>query len=291
MGINMADFKILTDSSADLTPELIAKYGATVVSLDVMFEGEPSIPNEQVDVKEFYVKLRSKKNAKTSAVNTEKFIQHMKPILDGGHDLLCLIFSSGLSATYNCARIAVDELSGQYPQRKICLVDTLSASMGQGLLINYAYEQKMAGKSVSEVYTFVEDLKMKLCHWFTVDDLFFLKRGGRVSAATAIAGTALALKPVMHMDNEGHLTKVSVAKGRKGSLKGLLEKMKETAINPQEQTIFISHGDCLEDAQYLADMIKAQIGVKEILISFVGPVIGAHSGPGTVALFFVGTER
>ncbi len=287
----MADFKILTDSSADLTPDLISKYGATVVSLDVMFEGEPSVPNEQVDVNEFYVKLRSKHNAKTSAVNTDKFIKHMTPILEGGHDLLCLIFSSGLSATYNSARLAADELREKYPERKIFVVDTLSASMGEGLLVNYAYEQKMAGKTIEEVHTFIEDLKMKLCHWFTVDDLFFLKRGGRVSAATAIAGTALSLKPVMHMDNEGHLIKVSVAKGRKGSLKALLEKMKQTAINPKEQTIFISHGDCLADAEYLAEMIKEQIGVKEIVISYVGAVIGAHSGPGTVALFFVGTER
>lgn len=287
----MADFKILTDSSADLTPELIEKYGVTVTSLDVMFEGEASVPNEQVDVKEFYDKLRSKHNAKTSAVNTDKFIGHMKPILDEGNDLLCLIFSSGLSATYNSARLAAEELREKYPQRKIYVVDTLSASMGEGLLVHYAYEERLAGKTIEETYKFIEDLKLRLCHWFTVDDLFFLKRGGRVSAATAIAGTALALKPVMHMDNEGHLTKVSVAKGRKGSLKALVEKMKQTAINPKEQTIFISHGDCLEDAQYLAEMIKEQIGVKDIVISYVGPVIGAHSGPGTVALFFVGTER
>jgi len=287
----MADYKIITDSSADLTNEMILKYDLSVASLDVMFDGEKSLPNDKVDIKEFYAKLRNKKNASTAAVNTEKFIDCMIPFLEDGCDILCLAFSSGLSSTYNAARIAGEELSEKYPNRKIFVVDTLCASLGQGLLIYHAYLQKSAGKSIEDVYKYIESIKLNLCHWFTVDDLFFLKRGGRVSTTTAIAGTALGLKPVMHTDNEGHLTKVSVAKGRKGSIRALADKMAESAIDPHEQTIFISHGDCVEDAEYLASLIQEQIGVKEIVISYVGPVIGAHSGPGTLALFFLGKER
>ena len=170
-------------------------------------------------------------------------------------------------------------------------VDTLCASLGQGLLIYHAVMKKRSGLSIEQVRDFVEENKLHLCHWFTVDDLHFLKRGGRISAATELIGTMLNIKPVMHVDDGGHLVKVEIAKGRKGSIRRLKEKMEQSAIDPAGQVVFISHGDCLAEAQSLAEMIKEQLGVKEVVLNYVGPVIGAHSGPGTIALFFLGDKR
>ena len=183
------------------------------------------------------------------------------------------------------------ELGEQYPERKFFVVDTLCASLGQGLLVWHAARRRERGDSIEAVRDWVEENKLHLCHWFTVDDLMFLKRGGRVSAATAMVGTMLSIKPVLHVDDEGHLIKVGTARGRKASLKALVDHMEETAIGPGEQTIFISHGDCEEDAKQVAEDVKARFGVKTVLINHVGPVIGAHSGPGTVALFFLGAHR
>ena len=170
-------------------------------------------------------------------------------------------------------------------------MDTLCASLGQGLLVYLAAQKRREGASLEEVCAFAEQTKHNLCHWFTVDDLFFLKRGGRIGAATAVVGSMLQIKPVLHVDEAGHLVNVSKARGRRGSLDALCQRMQETAIDPASQTIFISHGDCAEDAEYLASRIRETMGVKEVFISYVGPVIGAHSGPGTMALFFLGKER
>jgi DegV family protein with EDD domain len=183
------------------------------------------------------------------------------------------------------------ELSETYPDRKLYAVDTLCASMGQGLLVWYAAKMKQNGADIDAVRDFVENNKLNLCHCFTVDDLFFLKRGGRVSAATAVVGTMLSIKPVMHVDNEGRLIKVGTARGRKASINALFDKMKATVLPTGNSVIFISHGDCIEDAQYLADRVRNELGYEHIEINFVGPVIGAHSGPGTLALFFLGNER
>ena len=227
----------------------------------------------------------------TSAIAMDRFISEVEPVLAEGKDVLYLGFSSGLSSTYSAGFVGAQELSEKYPDRKIYSVDTLAASMGQGLLVWYAANMQKDGKSIEEVRDFVENNKMKLAHWFTVNDLFFLKRGGRVSAATALVGTMLNIKPVMHVDDEGHLIKVTTARGRKNAVNSLFEKAKESAINAAEQTMFISHGDCIDDAKYLAARLKDELGVKNVIISYVGPVIGAHSGPGTLALFFIGTNR
>ena len=227
----------------------------------------------------------------TAAANLEGYLSIMEPILQAGKDILLLVFSSGLSSTYQVSLLAAEELSQKYPQRKILPVDTLCASMGQGLLVYLAARQQGEGKSLQEVRDWVEKEKYHLCHRFTVDDLMYLKRGGRLNADTDLVGTALGIKPVLHIDNEGHLINMGKARGRRASLTALVDKMAELAVEPQGQVAFISHGDCLEDAKAVEQMLKQRLGVKKVIISYVGPVIGAHTGPGVVALFFLGKER
>ena len=287
----MNKYVIVTDSSSDLTRDIINDPEVIYLQLDVLMDGEPSRANCDVDIKDFYAKLRSKKNATTSAVNIDKFIETFDKYLSEGYDVLYLGFSSGLSGTFNAGFVAAKELSEKYPERKVFAVDTLAASLGEGLLVYYAFKMKQDGADIESVRDYVEENKLKLCHWFTVDDLFFLKRGGRINAATAIVGSMLSIKPVLHVDNKGRLISVSKARGRKAALDALFDKMKETAIEPEKQVVFISHGDSEEDAKYLADRIKTELGSPEVVISYVGPVIGAHSGPGTIALFYLGCER
>lgn len=287
-------YVVMTDSSADLTVELVEKLGLDVIPLSVNV-GEKSFMNypdeREIGSHEFYEMLRGGANAKTSAVNVDTFVNAMSVHLKQGKDVLYLGFSSGLSSTYNAGAIAAEELRAAYPDRKILTVDTLCASLGQGLLVYLTVQKVLAGATIEEAAAFAEENRLHLCHWFTVDDLFFLKRGGRVSAATALVGSALGIKPVLHVDNEGHLINVSKARGRKNSILALVDRMEKSAINPAKQTIFISHGDCLADAEFLADEVRKRFGISDITINFVGPVIGAHSGPGTLALFFLGEER
>ena len=290
----MGEYVILTDSSADLTAELVAELGVEVIPLSFTMEDKTYFnypDNRDIDPADFYARLRGGAMATTAAVNVADYTEAMEPILKEGKDVLVLAFSSGLSATCHSAQIAAGELMEQYPDRKVYVVDTLCASLGQGLLVWYAANLKKQGKTMEEVRDWTEEHKLNLCHWFTVDDLHFLKRGGRISAATAVLGTMLSIKPVMHVDNEGHLIKVGTARGRNASLKALVDHMEQTVLDLKDQAIFISHGDCLADAQKVADDIRARFGVEDIVINYVGPVIGAHSGPGTVALFFMGSER
>ncbi|OUN09820.1 DegV family protein [Flavonifractor sp. An91] len=290
----MGEYVILTDSSADLTAELAAELGVEVIPLSFTMEDKTYFnypDNRDIDPADFYARLRGGAMATTAAVNVADYTEAMEPILKEGKDVLVLAFSSGLSATCHSAQIAAGELMEQYPDRKVYVVDTLCASLGQGLLVWYAANLKKQGKTMEEVRDWTEEHKLNLCHWFTVDDLHFLKRGGRISAATAVLGTMLSIKPVMHVDNEGHLIKVGTARGRNASLKALVDHMEQTVLDLKGQSIFISHGDCLADAQKVADDIRARFGVEDIVINYVGPVIGAHSGPGTVALFFMGSER
>lgn len=285
---------ILTDSSADLTAELVAELGVEVIPLSFTMEDKTYFnypDNRDIDPADFYARLRGGAMATTAAVNVADYTEAIEPILKEGKDVLVLAFSSGLSATCHSAQIAAGELMEQYPDRKVYVVDTLCASLGQGLLVWYAANLKKQGKTMEVVRDWTEEHKLNLCHWFTVDDLHFLKRGGRISAATAVLGTMLSIKPVMHVDNEGHLIKVGTARGRNASLKALVDHMEQTVLDLKDQAIFISHGDCLADAQKVADDVKARFGVESIIINYVGPVIGAHSGPGTVALFFMGSER
>ncbi len=286
----MNEFVILTDAAGDLPVGLAESMGVTVIPLEVNMEDNLKLSDE-IDIKEFYTYLRAKHGAKTSAINMDTFTNYFKPLVESGKDVLYIAFSSGLSGTYMAAKNASEELMEEYPDSKIVVVDSLCASLGQGLMVKLAVDKKNEGADIDSVAAFVEETKLHLCHWFTVEDLFFLKRGGRVSAATAVVGTMLQIKPVLHVDNEGKLISMDKVRGRQGSIKALLDKMKATATEPAKQTVYISHGDCYDDAKKLADMITEELGTTDILISEIGPVVGAHSGPGTVALFFLGTER
>ena len=288
----MQNYVIVTDSGTDFTEELKKELDVVQLELTIIVEGEDPKPNNEVDNKELYELLRAKKKATTSAINIEDFKSTMRLYLEEGKDILYLGFSSGLSSTYNAGRLACEELAEEYPDRKLYSVDTLCASLGQGLLVYHAAKMRLDGKSIEEVRDFAESNKLRLCHWFTVDDLFFLKRGGRVSAATAVVGTMLGIKPIMHVDNEGKLIKIGTVRGRKASIDELCEKAKASAIDEKEKLVaFISHGDCEEDAKYLAEKMKKEVGFKDVVIGYVGPVIGSHSGPGTLALFHLGAER
>ena len=290
----MSNFVILTDSSADLGDDLVRQLDVQVLPLSFTLEQQTyhNYPdNREMEPNAFYQKLRDGAVATTSAVNVSQYTEFLEPLLQAGQDVLILAFSSGLSATYQSSVIAVQELAEKYPERKLYTVDTLCASLGQGLLVYLAARERDSGKTIEEVRDWAEANKLSICHQFTVDDLHFLKRGGRISATTAVVGSMLQIKPVLHVDNEGHLINIAKARGRQASLKALVDKMEKTAIDPAHQTVFISHGDCLEDAQMVADLVKERLGVPEVYLNPIGPVIGAHAGPGTVALFYVGTER
>ena len=287
-------FVLLTDSSADLSAELVRDLDIQVLPLSFTIHNKNyyNYPdNRDMNPHEFYIRLRHGEVATTSAMNVAQYTEVMEPFLQQGLDVLILAFSSGLSSTYQSSRLAAEELMEKYPQRKIFTVDTLCASMGQGLLVYLAARKRQDGASIEEVRDWTETRKLSICHQFTVDDLHFLKRGGRISGATALMGTMLNIKPVLHVDGTGRLVNIGKARGRQAALKALMDKMEQTAIDPHSQTVFISHGDCPEDAQTLAQMVRERFGVREIVINYIGPVIGAHSGPGTLALFYIGTER
>lgn len=287
-------YAILTDSAADLSADLVERLNLVVLPLSVTLEGKEYLnyPDERdITAKYLYERLRAGAMATTAALNVDTFEREMEAYLKAGKDVLYLSFSSGLSATYNASCIAAEELREKYPERKILIVDTLCASSGQGLLCCLTAKQREAGTTIEEAAKYAEKTKHHLAHWFTVDDLHFLKRGGRVSAATAILGTALGIKPLLHTDDAGHLVSVDKARGRKRVISAMVDRMEKTAIRPQEQTVFISHGDCEEDAQFLAKLVQERLHPKQIVTQVIGPVIGAHSGPGTLALFFLATER
>lgn len=287
-------YQIITDSSCDLPQELADSLDLQVLPLQVLMEGNVYanyLDGREIGFREFYDKIRQGVVATTSAVNPEAFITAMEQVLQAGLDVLFIGFSSGLSTTYQSGVIAAEDLRGKYPERRIITIDSLCASLGQGLYVYLAAKKQQAGASLDEVAAYLDEIKLHLCHWFTVNDLMYLKRGGRIPASTALLGTMLQIKPVMHMDNAGKLVPVSKARGRKASLDALAQKLHDTAIDPHEQTVFICHGDCREEAEYVAGRIQEQTGVKQIIINYVGPVIGAHTGPGVISVFFLGTER
>ncbi len=288
----MNPYVIMTDSACDIVPETLKEWGVPYVSLEFRFEHiDHDFLNEEMPIKEFYQNMRDGHVAKTNAVNAETFRAAFEPVLATGNDLLYLGFSSGLSTTYNQGHLAAEELAEKYPDRKIITIDTLSASAGFGLLLKLTVDQKNEGATIEEAAAYAESLIHKLAHWFTVEDLVYLMRGGRVSAAAKIVGNLLGIKPILHMDDEGHLIKVGTVRGRKASLIAMADKLFETADDPKNGKIFISHGDCPEDAQFLAENIKSRGGNDVEIITNVGAVIGAHSGPGTMALFFVAAQR
>lgn len=287
----MPNYKIITDSACDLPKSMLAQLDVVTTPLRVLFQGENRDDSVDEGIKEIYEGLRAGEAATTSAVNPDGWICVMEPVLAAGQDALVLGFSSGLSTTYQSAVIAAQEMRVKYPQRKIHVVDTLSAALGQGLLVWHTCKKRNEGLSLDELTAWVEENKLHLCHWFTVNDLMYLKRGGRVSATTAVLGTMLQIKPVLHVDNEGKLINMAKARGRKASIEMLAKKLGELGGSYDNSTVFICHGDCLDEAEYLKKCVLDMYGPREVFIGNLGAVIGSHAGPGTLALFFMGNKR
>ena len=288
----MNNYVIFADTACDIRPELLAEWGVPFESLTFKFDDSDKVyANNDMTTADFYAKMKAGGVAKTAATNPEAFSTAFDKILAEGNDLLYLGFSSGLSTTFNSARIAANELKDKYPERKIIVIDTLGASAGIGLLIRLVLDKKEAGATIEEAAEYTKELIPGLCHWFTVDDLVYLKRGGRVSAAAAFFGNMIGIKPVLHVDDEGHLVPVLKVRGRKTSIATMADKYGELAKDKENGLVYISHGACENDANALADLLNSRYGAKVSVITDVGPVIGAHSGPGTLALFFIGTSR
>lgn len=289
----MSEYIIFTDSACDIVPEVLQQWGVKCENLTYFFidDAKEYYYDNAVPAPAFYDRMRRGGIAKTSAVNAETFRSSFEEELKKGNDVLYLGFSSGLSSTFNSGRLAMEQLRDDYPERKLIAVDTLCASAGFGLLVYLAVKEKEKGKTIEEVAKFAEDTKMKICHWFTVADLVYLKRGGRISAATALVGGALGIKPVLHVDDAGTLQSVTKVRGRAASLQAICDQYSVTAEDPEGGTVFVSHGDCLEDAMQLEEMLYKKHGIRFTHVTNVGAVIGSHSGPGTIALFFVGKKR
>ncbi len=287
----MSTYQIITDSASDLPADLIRELDVKCVSLTLNFEGKTMGDSVTDDIRALYAALRAGEVATTAAANPEHWRAAIEPVVQEGKDVLVLAFSSGLSTTYQSAVIAAKELEERYPGRKVNVVDTRCASLGEGLLVWYACKKRDEGLDLDALTAWVEELKPHLCHWFTVDDLMYLKRGGRVSAATALVGTMLKIKPVLHTDDDGHLINMGKVRGRKASIEALVQKALELGLPGENETMFICHGDCIDDARYLEKLVREKCGVKNVFIGYTGAVIGSHSGPGTLALFFLGTHR
>ncbi|MGI6006439.1 MAG: DegV family protein [Ruminococcus sp.] len=289
----MKKFVITTDNMADLPDSYYEEHQIPYMFLTYTMDGVTYHKEDQLSSGEFYRRMREGSMPTTSQVNAEEAKQLWKPWLQEGYDILHIAFSSGLSGTYNSCRIAAEETAEEYSDRTVAVVDSLCASLGQGLLVDKAVRMKEEGKTMEEIAGWLEAKKKNLCHVFTVDDLFHLHRGGRVSRMTAVLGTMINIKPVLHVDDEGHLIAVGKVRGRKRSLMKLVDMMEERIRGCDEKNdrVFISHGDCLEDARFVADLVRERFGIEDILVNPVGATIGAHSGPGTMALFFMGNYR
>ena len=284
-------YQIITDSACDLPASMLEQLKVSAVPLIVNFRGEAR-PDSVADaeVKTLYDAMRAGEVATTSAVNPDDWSRFIEPVLAAGQDALVLAFSSGLSTTYQSAVIAANDLMEQYPQRKVCVVDTRCAALGQGLLVWHVCKQRDAGLSLEELAAWTEEAQARTAHWFTVDDLVYLKRGGRVSAASAVLGAMLNIKPVLHVNEEGRLVSVVKARGRKAAIETLAKKYDESCDEASAEMVFICHADCLADAQKLEQLMR-QRGAKEVFIGNLGAVIGSHAGPGTLALFYMGKHR
>ena len=289
----MSDYQILTDATVDLTDSWAAKIGVDVIPMDVDLDGAPYTfgPGGNLSAEEFFAAMRQGKTATTSQINPAVYEAHFEKYLSQGKDILYLCFSSGLSGTIQAANICMEGLREKYPERKLVCIDTLSASNGEGFLVTAAAGRQAEGMEFEALVQWVEEHKLKVAHWFTVEDLGHLRRGGRISAATAIVGSALQIKPVMHCDDEGHLTNTGKARGRKKSLLAMIEHMDASWTPELGKQAFICHGDCLDDAKFMKQVILERHPDAEITIFHMGPIIGAHCGPGVIALFFWGTER
>ena len=288
----MSEYIIFTDSCCDIKPELLQQWGVPYANMTFSFDGEDKeYIGTDISNHDFYDRMRQGAHARTAAINADTFARAFTPLLEEGKDVLYVAFSSGLSTTVNSAHMAAAELKESYPDRKIIIVDTLAASAGGGLMVYMAVAKKNEGATIEENAAYIESLVPQHCIWFTVDDLEYLKRGGRVSPLVAFAGGVLGIKPILQMDEEGHLVKVSTARGRKKAIEALAEKYAELSYEEKNTPIFISHAEAENDAKQLADILMQRHGAEVTLITEIGPVIGSHAGPGTIALFFIGKHR
>lgn len=287
-------YQIVTDSACNLTEDMIDQFGLEILPLTFMVDGvqhRSYLKGAKTDLRQFYTMMREGKVITTSLPNMQESESTLRAIADAGKDILYIGFSSALSGTFEATDLLLKQIADDYPNQKFISVETFAASGGQGMLVSLACKKAQEGASIDEVADFVRDTRSHLCHWFTVDDLMFLFRGGRVSRTSAWAGTLLNIKPVLHVDDAGALIPMEKVRGRKKSIKALVDHMEKTAIDPAHQTIFITHGDCPEDVEILKNEITERFGITDFVVNYVDPVIGAHSGPGTLALFFVGTEK
>ncbi len=283
-------YQIITDSCCDFTQAQYQEHQVLRTDLTVTYQNQSRGNFSDAEaVKAFYDQVRSGVTATTAAANPGDWTALMEPVLKQGEDVLVLCFSSGLSATYQSAVIAAGELKEKYPQRTLYVIDTLCASLGQGLLVHHACLRRDQGMDIHDLARWVEETRLHLCHWVTVDNLTHLKRGGRISSGTAIVGTMLNVKPIIFMDDQGHLSTCAKVRGRKTAIEYLLTKFEETALD--RSLVYIGHGDCPEDAALLETLLKEQHGVRETVTGYIGPVIGAHTGPGVLTIFFLGQHR
>jgi len=289
----MEQFKIVTDSTADLPQEYITRHNLGCLNLSYILDGVTYGQEKELDWKEFYSMMRSGKMPTTSQVNPEEAKAYFEQEIKENKEILYLAFSSGLSGTCNSGMLAAEEVMDEHPDCKIVVIDTLCASLGEGLIVHKAIQLREQGKSLDETTQWVREHILNLVHVFTVDDLYHLNRGGRVSKTAAILGTLVSVKPQLHVDNEGHLILIGKIRGRRKSLNGLVDYMEEKmgTFRKDNDIVFISHGDALEDAEYVRDLIKERFGIQNFLINNIGPTIGSHAGPGTIALFFMGESR
>ncbi len=291
----MRDYVILTDSCVDMSEQEVRESGVLVLPLTFTMDGvnrRDTPDHAEMSLKEFYDNIRAGKQCTTAAVNVEDYLAVMRPVLDAGKDILCIAFSSALSMTYQSACMAAQELREAYPAAKIVVIDSLSASRGQAMLVYHAAKEKQKGKTIDELADWVREMIPHQCHWFTVADLNHLRRGGRLNATSAVLGTVLSIKPIMHTDDEGKLTPVGKVRGMKAALTALVDKMDELGIRPlSDQTVFICHADCPDSVDYVSGLLRERFGVTDIRADYIGPVIGSHTGAGTLGLFFFGTQR
>lgn len=287
-------FDIITDSTANLPEEIIDEYNIKIISVSYIIGGKEYPGYEKGKkprLKEFYDAMRRGEVATTAQMSRETCRNVFEAPLKEGRDFIYIGFSSALSGMLNTALCVADELRKEYPERKFYVIDSRAASMGQGLLVYYAAVARQEGKDIDEVKASVEEKVPKLCHWFTVDDLKYLKRGGRISSATALVGTLMGIKPILHVDDEGRIVSVGKVRGRRNSIEEVFKRMKERCLDTENQMIFIAHSDCENDAKYLESLVRSEYKVKDVKIGYIDAVIGAHSGPGTLAVFFLGSQR
>ena len=290
----MENFTIITDSSCDLPSSMIRALKVRVVPLTVRVDNEDYanyLDWREIAPTTFYERLRSGSSAQTSAPSVDAFVDEMRSVLISGSDVLCLSFTSTLSGTYNAARIAGEMLAGEFPERKIIVVDTLSGGMGQGLLVYLAVIYRRRGNTIEATAEYIEKLRMNICHLFSVPDLKYIRRGGRISAAAATVGSILNIRLLLHLNKDSLIVPLLKVRTKKALINSFVEKVKKTIVKPEKQIVFISHADCEEDAREISDRLKNECGIKKTIINYIGPVLGAHGGPGTLAVFYIGEHR